>query len=464
MHSGEQVARDEMKGRETAMATPKMNSLLSTPAPAARTTPLYLLVITWLTIPILILMTVRGGFSFQETGSQVTWQRSIVSTASEQDTMRSRIQEIAIYPMMLIFMFPYWRRVMSLYREHTIFALITIEAFFSVIWSQFPLRTMLVSTYLVISFCFAHAFLLRFKKEDQLRLLYWTGWCITLGSLAVVFLLPHYGISGMGGGEWKGLFSQKNVLARACVFLLSPVFFIKSTSGLDQFFKAAYCLLVMLLIFKSASATGMVIVVIMALFVISLRWFSRADKKEAWLSILLVTAIGSSIVLLAWQFWSSLSTLLGKSATLTGRTDIWAAVFTALMKRPVLGYGLGGFWWGMKGEAGNIGLTVGWAVGHSHNGFLDVWVDLGIVGLVLIIASLIKAIRDALFVIRVENTLYAQWCLSIVVLTVLYNLDEVTFLLHGQLVWLMYTLACIALSLDANRLHHKASVLSQTQR
>ena len=109
-------------------------------------------------------------------------------------------------------------------------------------------------------------------------------------------------------------------------------------------------------------------------------------------------------------------------------------------------------------------LALGWAVPYSHNGFLDVWVDLGLVGLVLIIASLIKAFLDAFYVIRKEHTPYAQWCLSIVILTILYNLDEGTLLAQTELSWVLYLLACTALAVDAKRLREEASVLSPIQR
>jgi O-antigen ligase len=85
--------------------------------------------------------------------------------------------------------------------------------------------------------------------------------------------------------------------------------------------------------------------------------------------------------------------LLPLDTTFTGRTDIWEFALTSLALHPWLGYGFAAFW-------GNDAIQnlvqdnlIGWTAtaAHSHNGYLDNALTLGIPGLVLIVAIFIVA-------------------------------------------------------------------------
>ena len=67
---------------------------------------------------------------------------------------------------------------------------------------------------------------------------------------------------------------------------------------------------------------------------------------------------------------------VGRDASLTGRDVLWAALWDTAWERPVFGHGFGGFW------TPNRGLTlVGtWNPRQAHNTYLDVFVELGILG------------------------------------------------------------------------------------
>nr|WP_275944960.1 O-antigen ligase [Bradyrhizobium sp. dw_411] len=85
--------------------------------------------------------------------------------------------------------------------------------------------------------------------------------------------------------------------------------------------------------------------------------------------------------------------LLPLDTTFTGRTDIWEFALTSLALHPWLGYGFAAFW-------GNDAIQnlvqdnlIGWTAtaAHSHNGYLDNALTLGIPGLALIIMIFIVA-------------------------------------------------------------------------
>jgi O-antigen ligase len=79
---------------------------------------------------------------------------------------------------------------------------------------------------------------------------------------------------------------------------------------------------------------------------------------------------------------SLLLALLGKDATLTGRTKIWAAVGRRMAEQPVTGYGFGAVWSNedLWAPLAKISKEQGFKVGEAHNAWLEVGLDLGIVG------------------------------------------------------------------------------------
>jgi O-antigen ligase len=75
--------------------------------------------------------------------------------------------------------------------------------------------------------------------------------------------------------------------------------------------------------------------------------------------------------------------LLGKSPDMTGRTGIWKLVLALIEDRPLLGWGWISHW--VPGVKPYEGLVVINNVPYyqAHNAFLDVWLQLGVIGLLI---------------------------------------------------------------------------------
>ncbi|MDX1944667.1 MAG: O-antigen ligase family protein [Pirellulaceae bacterium] len=81
--------------------------------------------------------------------------------------------------------------------------------------------------------------------------------------------------------------------------------------------------------------------------------------------------------------------LLGRaeeSDTLSGRAFIWPAVGHYIAQRPWLGYGYESFW--NPGQIDVISDQLGWGLREAHNGYLDVLLSTGIVGLTCAVAAI----------------------------------------------------------------------------
>jgi O-antigen ligase len=143
----------------------------------------------------------------------------------------------------------------------------------------------------------------------------------------------------------------------------------------------------------AALATGVEIA--FALFFVPLRGKIRALARVFLLASLLLFAV---TMLSALRFDPSVSGLVGRSDTLTGRTALWAAVTHAVGQRPLAGYGYG-FWAGNSSAKFDIWRTVHDPAPHAHSEWLDLLLQVGFIGLALMaicwLVAICRAIRPS---------------------------------------------------------------------
>jgi O-antigen ligase len=125
---------------------------------------------------------------------------------------------------------------------------------------------------------------------------------------------------------------------------------------------------------------------------------------------------------------------IGRDATLTGRTDIWAAVLT-MAQHPLLGAGFQSFWLGDR-------LTAMWAKfpvfkpNQAHNGYIEIYLNLGWIGIALFVGLVVasyKTMRDRLerAVTAVSTDaaalVLAKFAIGYLAAYLLYNVTEAIF-------------------------------------
>jgi O-antigen ligase len=151
---------------------------------------------------------------------------------------------------------------------------------------------------------------------------------------------------------------------------------------------------------------------------------------------------------------------LGKDLDFNGRIPIWKLIFEKGLERPWLGYGYVGFWtseaglfvvynsWASEGEDAAIGNRF-----NSHNGFLDLFVQLGAVGFSLYILSLMTLLLriTSLFFKSKKLELFA--ILQIVFSFVFFSLSDSVngMILTPSPFWTIYVAIALSTRLYYNR-------------
>jgi len=128
---------------------------------------------------------------------------------------------------------------------------------------------------------------------------------------------------------------------------------------------------------------------------------------------------------------------LGRDATLTTRTDIWDAALD-LKTNPLIGAGFASVWLTRDGAA--LVKEMG-GLAHSHNGYLETYLNTGLVGVVLLLAVMFTAGRNSIRQLS-SGAVIGNLFAALFLCGVIYNYTEVTFN-NGNIVgfslWLMAT-------------------------
>ncbi len=94
-------------------------------------------------------------------------------------------------------------------------------------------------------------------------------------------------------------------------------------------------------------------------------------------------------------------------------------------------------------------LAVGFPLGHAHNGYLNLWLQLGLMGLLLFIWSLVAATRNGVKSLWLGDHNYVAWCLGIILLVIVGNIDESFIMKYNSLAAMLYVMVCVGLSKSA---------------
>jgi O-antigen ligase len=131
--------------------------------------------------------------------------------------------------------------------------------------------------------------------------------------------------------------------------------------------------------------------------------------------VIFLIGFGVSAPFLGGSNLSLFNSTFGRDETLTGRTQVWQALVPMAMGQPVLGYGFGSFWTIARQEL--------YEINFAHNGYLDILLTLGIVGLAFYTFWLLSCVRKLHGALAQD---YDWACLAICFLfmAVVYNATE----------------------------------------
>lgn len=152
-------------------------------------------------------------------------------------------------------------------------------------------------------------------------------------------------------------------------------------------------------------------------------WFVRTGPRETavYRAGGLLGALGAAGLLVLGNF-DRLTLLIGRDPTFTGRTQIWSLILALVSERPLTGYGVGAPWRAGSPIRAYAEQTLGFEFVSAHNGLLDLVLEAGLVGLVVIIPLAVVAFVRYLTVPELSRGLL--WALALCFLFATANMAE----------------------------------------
>ncbi|MGZ5133529.1 MAG: O-antigen ligase family protein [Flavitalea sp.] len=270
-------------------------------------------------------------------------------------------------------------------------------------------------------------------------------------SLILCKFYPEYG-RGHHHDSWTyiGLAAGKNMLGVLC--LLSGFYFLwdhifrnrfKERSGSEpsRLMTYSFLAITMWTLHYANSATSLtcLIVALCLLLVARIPLIYHNPRMVIPAGAIFITV--ASILELNFKVSELALNALNRDPTLTNRSVIWDDLMS-MVKNPFIGTGYESFWLGTRLNY----LFIKYAgILQSHNGYLETYLNLGYIGLVLMLASFFSGL------LKVQRHLTLDYPaaimrLSLIVINALYNWTEAAF--YGITnIWLLFFVAVIDVSL-----------------
>ena len=289
---------------------------------------------------------------------------------------------------------------LSAWRRNWLLVLFLLLALFSVAWSVGPIATLFRFLELACA-TFLGAYVgMRYRPAQLLEILFWFGAVVLILSIAMALAAPGAGTMYWApfNGAWRGLFWHRNHLS-SITALFSLVFLIRSLSALERrdgkgLLDLIFYFVSILVLSNTESATGYILFISLNFLVFcGWLWLQVHHYLRVWHYYLLLGVFASGLAFILFNL-DFVFGLFNRNTTLTGRVGLWENLLEHMVvERPWWGHGFGAVWM-VDSFRESIRQLVGWASQPliADNGFLDILLHLGIIGLVLLVAFLATAI------------------------------------------------------------------------
>lgn len=276
----------------------------------------------------------------------------------------------------------------------------------------------------------------RYTWRDLLAILGLTWLLLAVGSLVAALAVPSFGVeSNVHAGAWRGLWFTKNIMGgnMARASLLFGVLALTQTH-LRKVWIGGFLISIVLVIMSTSktSLLGM----LLGFGILVLGAIMRRGPVSA-LAITWASVTFGGVLALVFVFQPDfIFEMLGRDPSLTGRTDIWAALTDVIADRPWFGYGYGAFWTEGSLAAEYVREQTQWRVPTAHNGWLELWLGVGAIGVgafaISFLASTLRAIGTAF------NNWYGFFALGFILQFLLFSMSESIIFQQNAITWLTY--------------------------
>jgi O-antigen ligase len=345
-----------------------------------------------------------------------------------------------------------WDHVVRAVRREPFLLAFILLGIASTAWSTSPDVTLRRSVAMLLTTAFAYYLVVRFPLREILRLLAITLGIGTLLNLFWIVAVPKYGITHVEfdtskSGDWSGVFLQKNELGRSAIVGVVTFVIVARLIPRRRLLCYAFALLNVVLLLGADSKTGLVTLIL----VLPLMALFSALRAKRTLAGGVAVALAGTAALAAAFVTTNLGPItetLGRDATLTGRTQLWADVWHSITQKPILGYGWSAFWAGGENGPSRAVLEHNtWNPPDAHNALLEYMLALGFIGAALFLVVVLRGLPRAVRHVRRVPGTAGIWPLTFLTLVTLLSITE-KGVANRDINWVLFVVAVTLVGRD----------------
>ncbi len=301
----------------------------------------------------------------------------------------------------------------------------------------------------------------RYTMKQQMQLWRWVLGIGLVLSLVLPLVLSGYGKQDNDSGIWIGIYNFKN--GAAAIQTLTALLFLNTALNGKRYRKLAWVLfsLAIVLLWLTQGKTAYLVFVISLCLFPLYKFAKQKDKLRVVLMLIMFVLVGSGLVIFVSNMEFIVVDTLGKEMTFSGRIPIWKLMLDQLYERPWLGYGCVGFW---TSDYGLYVINNSWAGGenvgiggdtirfNAHNGYMDMLLQYGFVGLSLYMFNIVSVLMRLVNLLNSPAIIESFWMLQSLISLLLLNFTDNLGTLGSSSLWTFYVSIAFSTAVEQIRL------------
>lgn len=391
---------------------------------------------TWVALLPTLYITARGAIQSDSGPAAFRF------TAMEADTLGYKAAKVAFSLVILLLLSSRFSSILAACKRSKLLLLLPAIALVSAFWSQNPRHTVVDALNLLLTTLFAVYLYVRYPGRRLISFLTFAALVSLALCVLSVTVFRDIGVNSYANDAWRGIFGHKNSCAAACVLFLAVGLTVRTQGLSEQVIRGSVVFLSLVFIAMSDSMQGWLLAALAIALIYGLRLVARIRSLDRLLFLLVLSVPLSLGVYFVESNYTRLVSVIGKDPTLTQRTIIWEQALLAISKHPIMGYGYSAFWAGLNGESMQAVLVTKWMEFQAQDGYLDVLLGLGLVGLIPLVLVIVRALVQGAAAIehgRQDDVLLLA--IALLPLILLENIGESLLLVPLGIPWLYALIA-----------------------
>lgn len=255
-----------------------------------------------------------------------------------------------------------------------------------------------------------------------------------------ILLIKYFLEIGVSYDPWSGqqyflgVTDGKNALGRLCL-IFGYFLFWELTNSLPMkqllskqnrkktYIDILYFLMIFWLLRRAHSVTAIICLLLGIMVLVGVKLPIVRRNLNFLGVIFFAVAVGYFFLEYTFGITQALLEVMGRNATLTGRTEIWKIVIP-MVTNPIIGFGYDSFWMGDR--LSKLWAIYWWHPIQAHNGYIEIYLDLGLMGLFLLLTVIVASYKKCKRELQYNLSL-GQFKLGLLVIALFYNITEASF-------------------------------------